>query len=142
MKTTYKLDELDQAVEQLYRLRLLHNWTGCLKLESNGKKLIISQFPSPSNWTQGFDMVYMIEDWFVWGELDGFYERPDGMIEIESYESNTGKGQYYEHATVHTKKEAFEILKQDNFFEDASCQAHAALSEILAAKEMQEELEA
>jgi hypothetical protein len=114
-KTTFTIDELDQAVEQLYRLRLLHNWTGCLKLESNGKKLIISQFPSSSNWTQGYSLVLMLENWFSWGEIEGFFERMDGKIEV-FYE--------YREFEVLTKEEAFDLLRACDFFYEQKEQAY------------------
>jgi hypothetical protein len=137
-KTTFEIEELPQAVEQLYRLRLLEGWTGCLKLESNGKKLVISQFPSSNTWTQGYERVHMIEDWFTWGEIECFYERSDGRIEIESYDTNAAKGEHYERVEIVTKEEAFNRLREANFFEGAECQAYAALNDILVEIEKKE----
>jgi hypothetical protein len=108
-KTTYKLDELDQAVEQLYRLRLLEGWIGCLRLESNGEELIISQFQNPNSQTPGYSVVLMLENWFSWGDFVDFYDRMDGKIEV-----------FYEHAEfeVMEKEEAFNLLRDCGYFHE------------------------
>jgi len=122
-KTTFKISEIDQAVEQLYRLRLVDGWTGCLKLESDGKKLIITQFPSPNSWTRGYQTICMIEDWFTWGELVDFFERQDGKIEV-----------FYDYVgfEVMTKEEAFNLLRSYGFFNEQKEQAYENMRAIEA----------
>jgi hypothetical protein len=72
-KTTYKINQVEDAIFQIVKLRLVENWTGCLKLESDGKEIIISQFPGGNSWTDGYETLYQIsesDDWSDFGEFD------------------------------------------------------------------------
>ena len=68
-KLNFKVDEVDKAVEQIVYLRLVKNWTGVLKLETNGKKIIITQYPSSSSYIDGYETIYSIDSHEDWDEF-------------------------------------------------------------------------
>jgi hypothetical protein len=54
-----------------------------------------------------------------WGEIEGFYLRADGKIELDNPYDGEEKGEYYENVTIYTEEEALQVLA-DYLDNDAS----------------------
>lgn len=54
-----------------------------------------------------------------WGEIEGFYQRKDGKIELDNPYDGDAKGEYYENVTIYTEEEAVKVLA-DYLDNDAS----------------------
>lgn len=46
----------------------------------------------------------------TWGEIEGFYERKDGKIELDNPYDGDQEGEYYSKVTIYSPKEAIEVL--------------------------------
>jgi hypothetical protein len=55
----------------------------------------------------------------TWGEIEGFYERKDGKIELDNPYDGEEEGEYYNKVTVYTPEEAVTVLA-DYLDNDAS----------------------
>lgn len=79
VKMHFGIDEIVNAVEIIVFLKLVEKWTGCLKLETNGEEIIISQFADGNSWTRGYDEIYRIEEHEDWSDfvtdMDGEFEK-------------------------------------------------------------------
>lgn len=129
IKTNFKKTDLENAVTELYKARLIGGWTGCLKLETNKHHIILSQYPSSSTWRLGYKTIAVLDDWFDWGDIEGFYLRDDGRVEIESDEG-TEKGEFYDNVEIVDVGEAFDRLVDAGFLEaEVEC-AYQAMREV------------
>ncbi len=66
IKTTFKTDEIQDAVLEIIRARLVENWRGYLALESDGYEIFITQYAGSNSWTKGYKIIYSIEDYQDW----------------------------------------------------------------------------
>lgn len=55
----------------------------------------------------------------TWGEIEGFYEREDGKIELENPYDGDTEGEYYSKVTIYALEEAEQVLA-DYLDNDAS----------------------
>lgn len=129
-KTTFRMDQVDDAVYTIFDLKFKDGWTGCLKLETDGKKIYITQYPGSNSWMQGCDTIFMLEDYVT---LTDIFEElefdSDGKIESDSY--NTFN-------PAITKSEYYTKFGQEytGVFEDAIIFASERLGEIETEKEI------
>lgn len=133
IKTNFKTSDVENAVIEAYKARLLAGWCGCLKLQTNKHHIILTQYQSPNNWIRGYLTIFSLDNYYTWDEIEGFYLRDDGQIEIETIEQGT-QGQYYSNAVIVTKEEAFERLRENGFFDAAIEQAGDAMLQEWAEK--------
>jgi hypothetical protein len=122
IQTTFDLDEVEKAVIQLYRLKLINGWGGTLKLETDGEKLYISQFPSSSSWTQGLETVWSVDDYVSWDALGiGRYAVTEKGIALEEFDwqpAGTRKITAEEAEEYDVSNESLVVEDEEAFFDD------------------------
>ena len=64
MKDSYKINQLERAVEDLLRWKFVDGRSGYLTLEINdaNTELTFGQYPSSNSWTQGWTTIWSISD--------------------------------------------------------------------------------
>ena len=82
IKTEFNIDEIESAVQEIAYARLVQNWSGCLKLESDCKHIILSQFADGSSWTKGYHEIYRIEDYESWSDF--ILDMDDNFLELSN----------------------------------------------------------
>ena len=82
-KRTYKTDEVGEAVEQVFRLKVA-GWTGVLKLETDGKKIHLTQYPSASSWMANHETIFELGD-----DFDAWFESgiPNRQRTLKTWEA-------------------------------------------------------
>jgi hypothetical protein len=139
-KLIFAMDQVADAVMQAFRLKLIEDYAGYLKVGTNGEEIIIAQIPNNSLLGAGYYEIYSVDDHTGWGLFHEFYEREDGRIEIESDDKNDPKGRNFRHVKIVSKEEAFDQIS-NNIFDLAIEQAEERLASILEKIEKEEEVE-
>jgi hypothetical protein len=69
IKTTFEVDKVEEAINEILRARLVENWKGSLNLETDGKSIILTQYASNNSWQQGYDTIYSIDENTCWSSM-------------------------------------------------------------------------
>lgn len=64
-------EKLEDYIRAMYKAKLVDSWAGVLKLEWNPKtkKAMVTQFPSTSSWTEGYETLFKLDDSISWNDL-------------------------------------------------------------------------
>jgi hypothetical protein len=115
---TKKLTIENITIEDLIReaLTIPNGWKKEVHVEADGTVTFTSPM-TPNTWTGKENCPSEHLDSYIgdlhslrWGEIEGFYERQDGKIEVDNPYDGDAEGEYYEKVTVYTQEEAIEIL--------------------------------
>jgi len=104
VKTEFGMDEVHDAIENILKAKLVHNWGGSLNLETNGKEIILTQYPSSNSWTKGYTTFYTIEDYHILDDFIGGFDEIDGKL-VNQEDKND----------ITTIKEIFENVRIEDF---------------------------
>ncbi len=113
-KTIFSTEEIPDAVEELVRLRLVENWTGCLNLETDGKQIFVTQYPDSNSWMDGCVTLYSVEEHQDW---DDFFDINTDDEEGEEWEKMTPEQKWDEVNRIEYLTEAFSNA-QEKFDEE------------------------
>lgn len=124
MTTKIKVEEITIQDLVTKALQIPNSWHVEVYVE-NGE-VIFSEMLTASTWVGKDDcpsehLASYIGDLhsLSWGEIEGFYEREDGKIELDNPYDGEEEGEYYNKVTVYTPEEAVTVLA-DYLDNDAS----------------------
>ena len=144
-KMTTKIEMNEISINDLVReaLSIPDGWKEEVYLE-NGQVVFTAPM-TLSTWTGKENCPSEHLDSYVgdlhslsWGDIEGFYERKDGKIELDNPYDGEAEGEYYEKVTIYTPEEAVEVLA-DYLDDDASEVSQLLISIREKAEKEQEE---
>jgi len=89
IKEEFGMDEVHDAIENILKAKLVHNWGGSLNLETNGKEIILTQYAGSNSWTKGYTTFYTIEDYHTLSDFITGFDEIDGKLVNQEDENDT-----------------------------------------------------
>jgi hypothetical protein len=69
IKQIFLMSQIEEAVETMYYAKLVQKWRGFLCLETDCKKIYLSQYPSSNSWTAGTWRLAYIDEHVTWSDI-------------------------------------------------------------------------
>lgn len=117
---TKKLTIENITIEDLIResISIPNGWKKEVHVEADGTVTFTSPM-TPNTWTGKTDNPREPLDSYVgdlhslsWGDIEGFYERKDGKIELDNPYDGEAEGEYYTKVTIYSPEEAVRVLAE------------------------------
>jgi len=149
-KTTFKIDELDQAVIEMYRLKLIERWGAFVALEYDpaANELYITQYASCNSWTRGTYRIAYCEEWTSWSDIEIGMSGSGSEIQLrkdiwqEFVHENNLRAKEYHYDLIVSARRFWECIDLNELFADAIKNAQEKLDDAIAESEKEKELEA
>lgn len=117
MTTEIKVEEITIQTLVTKALEIPNGWHIEVYVE-NGK-VLFSEMLTSSTWVGKEDSPREHLNSYIgdlhsltWGEIEGFYQRKDGKIELDNPYDGDAEGEYYSKVTIYTVEEAISVLAE------------------------------
>lgn len=83
IKQIFKVKNLEEAINEILKAKLIAGWPGCLKLETNGNEILLTQYQDCRDYQQGYTTIYQISDSQTWPNfLQGLWRKGDKLVDV------------------------------------------------------------